>query len=81
MSGAAPVVKDKHLAPLNPDETVRILHNPNFIKLVVAGGTHGAIGIFTGGHRAPVIKKVILPANWERLVKKYQDIVPIYELY
>jgi hypothetical protein len=80
-AGAAPVVKDKHLAPLNPDETVPILRNPNFIKLIVAGGTHGAIGIFTGGHRAPVIKNVALPANWDKLVKKYQDIEPIYVLY
>ena len=80
-AGAAPVVKDKHLAPLNPEETVRLLNNPNFIKLIVAGGTHGAIGIFTGGHRVPAIKKVTLPANWDMLVKKYRDIVPTYELY
>ncbi len=80
-TGAAPAPKDRRLSPLNPDETVRILNNPNFIKLIVAGGTHGAIGIFTGGHRFPVIKKVTLPANWDKLVKKYQDMVPIYELY
>ena len=79
--GAAPAMKDKHLAPLNPEETVRILTNAHFIKLIVAGGTHGAIGIFSGGHRTPVVKKVTLPANWDRLVKKYQDIVPTYELY
>ena len=80
-TGAAPAQRNKHLSPLNPEETVPILNNPDFIKLIVAGGTHGAIGIFTGGHRAPVIKKVMLPANWDRLVKKYQDVVPAYELY
>ncbi len=80
-AGAAPAQKNKYLSPLNPDETVPILNNPNYIKLIVAGGTHGAIGIFTGGHRTPAIKKITLPANWDKLVRKYQDIVPIYELY
>jgi hypothetical protein len=79
--GAAPVTKLKQLSPLNPDETVRILRDPNLIKLIVAGGTHGAIGIFTGGTRLPVIKKVTLPANWDILVKKYRDFVPTFELY
>jgi hypothetical protein len=80
-TGAAPVVKLKQFSPLNPEETVRIVRSPSLIKLIVAGGTHGAIGIFTGGLRAPIIKKVALPADWDRLVKQYRDIVPAYELY
>jgi hypothetical protein len=79
--GAAPVQKIKQLAPLEPDETVRILRSPDLIKLVVAGGTHGAIGVFTGGLRKAIVKKVELPANWDKLVKKYSGIVPTYELY
>jgi hypothetical protein len=80
-TGAAPVIKLKQLAPLDPDETIRILPSPNSIKLIVAGGTHGAIGIFTGGLRIPLVKKVELPANWDKLVKKYRDIMPTYSLY
>jgi len=78
---AAPVEKSKHLSPLNPNDTIRILNNPGLIKLAVAGGTHGAIGIFTGGLRMPVVHKIELPANWANLVKKYRDYVPHYELY
>jgi len=26
-------------------------------------------------------KKIVLPANWDALVKKYRDIVPTYALY
>ncbi len=44
-------------------DKVRILGSPNMIKLVVAGGTPGAIGMFTGGLRASAIKKVSLPQN------------------
>jgi hypothetical protein len=80
-TSAAPVVKLKQLSPLNPDETVRILRSPDFIKLVVAGGTHGAIGVFTGGLRRAIVKKIELPTNWEKLVKKYNGVVPTYELY
>jgi hypothetical protein len=78
---AAPVTKIKQLSPLEPEETVRILRSPDFIKLVVMGGTHGAIGIFTGGLRRAIVKKIELPVNWERLVKKYSGMVPTYELY
>ena len=49
-TGAAPVAKLRQLAPLEPGETVRVLRSPGFIKLIVAGGTHGAIGILIGGH-------------------------------
>jgi hypothetical protein len=80
-TSAAPVQKIKQLAPLEPDETVRILRSPSMIKLVVAGGTHGAIGMFTGGLRGTIIKKAELPANWNKLVKKYSGVVPSYELY
>lgn len=79
--GAAPVRKLKQLSPLDPDATVRILPGTDSIKLIVAGGTHGAIGIFTGGLRSHLVRKVELPANWANLVKKYKDIVPAYALY
>ena len=34
-----------------------------------------------GDHGGPAVKKIALPANWDKLVKKYDDIVPDYGRY
>ncbi len=60
---------------------VRVLSNPNMIKTVIAGGTHRAIGIFTGGLRRAIVKKIELPAHWEKLVKKYNGVAHTYKPY
>jgi hypothetical protein len=83
-SGKAGVASLK-LLPLNPMEQVRIFVDPGCIKIVVAGGPHTAVGLFGGLKREEshdwVTKKVTLPANWDKLVKKYKDLVPKYALY
>jgi len=74
----------KERLPLNPTDSVRILWNPDFIRVLVAGGPHVWLGLFVGeqfkgGDR--VTKKVELPANWHKLVEKYKNIVPTYVRY
>ena len=62
------------------NETVRILRNPERIKVFVTGGPGGDIGMLFGAGNW-VTQKVDLPANWDKLVKKYEDIAPKYALY
>jgi hypothetical protein len=71
--------------PANPNYSVRIIPNPDLIRIIVAGGPGGTgIGL-TGGGEGWVInwvtKKIELPANWDKLVAKYKDIVPTYAKY
>jgi hypothetical protein len=64
----------------SPQESVRILRNPEMVKVYVMGGPGADIGMLMGGGRW-VMKKIDLPANWDNLVKKYQDVVPTYARY
>lgn len=64
----------------SPQESVRILRNPEIVKVFVTGGPGGDIGMLMGAGRW-VTKKVELPKNWDKLVAKYRDIVPTYVRY
>ena len=68
-----------------PDESMSILRNPGLVKTFVVGGPGGFIGMLIGGSlrgaKGWVTQKVELPANWEKLVKKYKGIVPTYGRY
>lgn len=72
--------------PVFPGHTVRIIRDPDMIRIVVAGGP-GATGLFVayagGGETITqrVTKKIELPANWDKLVNKYKDLVPSYIRY
>jgi hypothetical protein len=67
--------------PLNPMDSVSILRSPDLIRILVAGGVGGlSLRLITGG-RSWVTKKVQLPANWDKLVAKYRDVVPTYAKY
>jgi hypothetical protein len=49
------------------------------LRLVVAGGAQNQIGVYRGfGHNT---MKINLPANWDKLVTKYKNIVPTYVMY
>ena len=49
------------------------------LRLVVAGGAQNQIGVYRGfGHNS---KKINLPANWDKLIAKYKNIVPTYVMY
>jgi hypothetical protein len=49
------------------------------LRLVVAGGGQNQMGIYRGF--GAMTKKINLPANWDKLVAKYKDIVPTYIMY
>jgi hypothetical protein len=63
----------------SPHESVPIL-SPEMVKIFVTGGTGGDVNWLSGVGRWTA-KKIVLPANWDALVKKYQDVVPSYALY
>jgi hypothetical protein len=64
----------------SPQESVRILRNPDVVKVFVMGGPGADTGMLMGSGRWAT-KKLELPADWEKLVKKYQDVVPKYIRY
>jgi hypothetical protein len=67
--------------PLNPDDTVPVLRGSDAIRVLVAGGVGGLGVAMAIGGWTWVTKKVELPKNWDKLVKKYRDLVPTYVRY
>ena len=63
----------------SPNESVPIIQ-PELVRLFVTGGTGGDVNWLSGVGRF-TSKKIELPANWDKLVKKYGNIVPNYALY
>jgi hypothetical protein len=64
----------------SPQDTARILRNPDLVKVFVMGGPGADTGMLMGQGRW-ITKKVELPADWNNLVKKYGNIVPTYARY
>jgi hypothetical protein len=80
--GVSSGVVRKELVPIGPMDVGSIIESPELIRVVVAGGPGGYMGITVGfsmGETQWVTKKIDLPANWGQLVKKYGAIVPAYE--
>jgi hypothetical protein len=70
--------------PMRDYDSVPIIRDPNAIEIIVAGGPGALIGLHMGGNFFSGSKnylKVNLPANWDKLVKKYKDVVPVYFRY
>jgi hypothetical protein len=69
---------------LKPDDLVPIIRkgprNTDPVQIYVFGGMGSWLGIASGGGSIST-EKVELPANWDKLVKKYKDIVPNYVRY
>lgn len=81
--GSVIQVPSKERLPLNPTDFMRLFWDPDWIRVVVAGGPGGWIGLFQGDYIEGtdwVTIKVELPKNWERLVAKYKNVVPSYVL-
>ncbi len=53
---------------------------PNPIQIFVAGGWGSWTGLISGGQGMTTVK-VELPANWDKLVAKYRNVVPTYVRY
>lgn len=52
---------------------------PNQIQVVVFGGMGSWVGTLSGGQTGTI--KIELPANWDKLVAKYKNVVPTYARY
>lgn len=66
---------------MDPTRSLRKFWSSDHLVIVVAGT--GRVTSYNGGgdHGGPITKKVELPANWNKLVAKYKDIVPNYIRY
>jgi hypothetical protein len=70
--------------PTHPMDTMPILRDPNWIRVIVAGGAGNFMGLLVGAWWPGydwVTRKIETPANWAQLVKKYKDLVPNYVRY
>lgn len=66
------------------DDTVPIIRDPRTLRILVAGGPGAFIAHAMGGGPTPgkaEIAKIELPSNWDKLVKKYKNVVPNYIRY
>jgi hypothetical protein len=61
-----------------------ILKNPDWIRILVAGGPGTFLGLLSAACPPGadwVSKKIELPADWYKLVRKYKNVKPSYALY
>jgi hypothetical protein len=82
-SGGKPMLFGKRV-PIREMDQVSVLRDPNMIQIIVAGGPGAFMGMHLGGGLFPARKvtmKIDLPANWDKLVQKYKNIVPTYIRY
>lgn len=68
------------LSPFNPGEPVRLFRNIEDIMIIIAGGDWPGAGALVTG-RGKTTVKVEFPANWNKLVARYKNLVPTYALY
>ena len=63
---------------------MRRFFTSDHLLIVVAGDSAESSAVAYGGggdHGGPVTKKIQLPKNWDKLVKKYDDVVRNIERY
>lgn len=62
-------------------DSVPLIRDPRFIRVIVAGGPGAFIAHVVGGGATPGKKqtqRIELPKNWDHLVAKYKSLVPVY---
>lgn len=70
--------------PARDTDTVALIRDPQFIRIIVGGGPGAFIAHAVGGGATPGKKqtqKIEMPKNWDKLVKKYKNVVPTYAKY
>ncbi len=63
---------------------VQLIRDPRFIRIIVGGGPGAFVAHLVGGGATPGMKeiqKIELPKNWDKLVAKYKNLVPVYARY
>jgi hypothetical protein len=74
----------KNRIPMRATDEVPLVKDPETITIIVAGGPGAFIGmlspsvLFLAGK---MMEKITLPANWDKLVAKYKDVVPAHLRY
>jgi hypothetical protein len=69
---------------LNDADMVPLIRDPRLIRVIVGGGPGAFVAHLIGGGATPgkkEIQKIEFPKNWEKLVAKYKDVVPVYAKY
>ncbi len=65
-------------------DTLPLIRDPRVIRVLVAGGPGSFIAHAMGGVPTPgkaELQKITFPQNWDKLVKKYRNVVPNYVRY
>jgi hypothetical protein len=65
-------------------EKRRLIKDPRVIRIIVGGGPGAFIAHLIGGGATPgkkEIQKIDLPKNWDKLVAKYKNVVPVHAKY
>jgi hypothetical protein len=80
------VTQDSKLQPSSMDnaEMVPLIKDPRFIRAIVGGGPGAFVAHLIGGGATPgkkEIQKIELPENWDKVVAKYKNLVPVYAKY
>ena len=63
---------------------VPLIKDHRFIRVIVGGGPGAFVAHLIGGGATPgkkEIQKIELPKNWDKLVDKYKNLVPVYMKY
>jgi hypothetical protein len=77
----SPRITGRAQPPISPEDSVRMVNSPDSVRVLVAGGAGGLMLDLVMGSSSWVTKKIALPASWDKLVRKYKDIVPAYARY
>ncbi|MDD5339326.1 MAG: hypothetical protein PHG35_07980 [Dehalococcoidales bacterium] len=75
---------DKKPSPEEAAKMVPLIRDPRFVRVIVGGGPGAFCVNLIGGGATPgkkEIQKIELPKDWDNLVKKYKNLVPVYAKY
>jgi hypothetical protein len=70
--------------PKDTSEMVPLIRDPRFIHIIVGGGPGAFVAHLIGGGATPgkqEIQKIEFPKNWDNLVAKYKNLMPVYMRY